>query len=69
MNKAVMITPQVFPIGSEEIHKRFVRDGFVYPLQVFAQNMFFEKGYLEKYTAFRKKCEIQSLGTIKKVPI
>ena len=55
MNKVVMIAPQVFPIESEEIHKRFVRDGFVYPLQVFAQNMFFEKGYLEKYTAFRKK--------------
>ena len=59
MNKAVMISPQVFPVGSDEIHKKFVRDGFVYPLQVFAKNLFFEKGYVEKYREFRKKCEIQ----------
>ena len=58
MDKSVKIAPHVSPVESEGIRKKFVRDGFVYPLQVFDNNLFLEKGYLEKYQEFRKKCEI-----------
>ena len=53
-----MVSP-ISPVSVEDIHSRFVRNGFVYPLQVFDDNFFIEQGYIERYKEFRKKCEVK----------
>ena len=55
----VSLSPSSVPLN--QIRENFTKDGFVFPLQIFPDNSFLEKGYAEKYKEFRKKCEVERL--------
>ena len=53
----VSLSPSSVPLN--QIREKFTKDGFVFPLQIFPDNSFHEKGYADKYKEFRKKCEVE----------
>ena len=55
----VSLSPSSVPLN--HIREKFTKDGFVFPLQIFSDNSFLEKGYANKYKEFRKKCEMERL--------
>ena len=55
----VSLSPSSVPLN--QVREKFTKDGFVFPLQMFPDNSFLEKGYADKYKDFRKKCEVERL--------
>ena len=55
----VSLSPSSVPLN--QVREKFTKDGFVFPLQIFPDNSFLEKGYADKYKDFRKKCEVERL--------
>ena len=41
-----------------EIRSKYLKDGVVFPLKVFNDNLFTKSKCVEKYQEFRKNCEI-----------
>ena len=56
-----MVSLSSSSVPLNQIREQFTKDGFVFPLQIFPDNLFIEKGYADKYKEFRKKCEVQRL--------
>ena len=55
----VSLSPSSVPLN--QVREKFTKDGFVFPLQIFPDSSFLEKGYADKYKDFRKKCEVERL--------
>ena len=56
--------PSISSANMDENYAKFKEDGFIYPLQVFEDNLFNEKGYFKKYKEFRQSCENQLISPL-----
>ena len=48
----------ILSLTKEGIRNKYVKDGVVFPLKVFDDNMFEELKCNDKYQEFRKNCEV-----------
>ena len=48
----------IMSFTQDDIHSRYWKDGVVFPLKVFEDDLFDKLKYIAKYQEFRKNCEV-----------